>query len=1027
MKLKTLLFMKILKDKISPLILLVLLFLTSGFAQNQLTKGIVRLETGSGLEVGKTWDLTGDWFYRPGYEISDGERQERIEPKSNDYVVRVPQFLNRVRWWLDDSEDFKKHEEARLKKMGFDMDRAEDGWYKLILETPGALPDGKRVFIEFEGVAMKSRVFLNGQELGDHTGMFSRFSFDLTPHLKAGKNLLAVYVSMERIPVSTASLGQAVSVNLTASKVLSLSKGMFGPLEPVNDNRAYDLHGIWQPVKLVVRGAGKLDDVYFQPSLVGAKVNVEMSGVNSTANAVVKARWVDRKTNQVLVAAKPVKINLNSNKSNTTLEVQNVKPELWTPANPNLYRMEVTLENESGEVLDVWRQNVGFRTFEVRGNQLYLNGNRYWLRGANHLPYGKNPWDGKLSRKLIQAMHNNNQRITRTHATPWNEAWLEAADEIGLGVSIEGIRPWAFVGKIGATPPDLFKHWLMENGDVVRRIRNHPSVFIWTIGNEMLLRDHENPEKWGQLSAVVKQTRELDPTRPVIVSSSYVREAELYNKVIKPNNIDDGDIDAMHSYKGWYADSPFVTDSHLEKELKGATLWKRPFIGQEMSTGYPDLDTGLPVLRYTKNQVTPQAWVGVRAYPGNDPAFFLEHQRAVTKRWAEQLRFQRGDKTAGFMLFANECWFSHSYDEKAAKAYPVVEAIKYAWSPVGLALETARRRFYAGETVETSVFVTNDDEQFQDLSNLQIEIGFVEPKSGKQIAAAKVADLASLKYYQTAQIPIRFQSPNSNARSALQLVTRLLKNNQEISRTVDFTEVFPPPQIENKLPENIVGISLGKELQKLAQDNFQYFTADFKLKSTVLIGKDAKEEELNKLKPGGVLNEMAKDGSTIIVFSPGKKILDLFPNDVLTVRNVSGEFADLETAARTKFAENLQPMDLKWWGRKNDWRVMVATEAHRLKPDGRAREIIRFIPAHGYIASERISEQFMTVLFEIPVGKGRIWVCDLDIEESVSVDPAARIFAVNLLRAAADQNSTKNLPVVPTHEELLAGKKIAVR
>ncbi len=85
-------------------------------------------------------------------------------------------------------------------------------------------------------------------------------------------------------------------------------------------------------------------------------------------------------------------------------------------------------------------------------------------------------------------MHDNNQRVTRTHATPWNEAWLDAADEIGLGVSVEGIRPWAFVGKIGATPKDLFEHWLMENADVVRRIRNHPSVLIWTIGNEMLLR-----------------------------------------------------------------------------------------------------------------------------------------------------------------------------------------------------------------------------------------------------------------------------------------------------------------------------------------------------------------------------------------------------------------------------------------------------------------------------------------------------------------------------------------------------------
>ncbi len=90
---------------------------------------------------------------------------------------------------------------------------------------------------------------------------------------------------------------------------------------------------------------------------------------------------------------------------------------------------------------------------------------------------------------------------------------------------------------------------------------------------------------------------------------------------------------------------------------------------------------------------------------------------------------------------------------------------------------------------------------------------------------------------------------------------------------------------------------------------------------------------------------------------------------------------------------------------------------------GRARELVRFIPAHGYIPAEKIPEQLMTVLFEIPVGKGRVWVCDLDLEESIAVDPTARIFAENLLNAAADANSTRNLIKMPTHEELLARKK----
>ncbi|MGI9168228.1 MAG: hypothetical protein ACR2G5_17895 [Pyrinomonadaceae bacterium] len=82
-------------------------------------------------------------------------------------------------------------------------------------------------------------------------------------------------------------------------------------------------------------------------------------------------------------------------------------------------------------------------------------------------------------------------------------------------------------------------------------------------------------------------------------------------------------------------------------------------------------------------------------------------------------------------------------------------------------------------------------------------------------------------------------------------------------------------------------------------------------------------------------------------------------------------------------------MDIKWWGRKNDWRVFVASSAHRLKPGGAARELVRFIPITRLYPGRACSGAYLTVLFEIPLGQGRVWVCDLDLEESVRVDPAA--------------------------------------
>jgi hypothetical protein len=201
----------------------------------------------------------------------------------------------------------------------------------------------------------------------------------------------------------------------------------------------------------------------------------------------------------------------------------------------------------------------------------------------------------------------------------------------------------------------------------------------------------------------------------------------------------------------------------------------------------------------------------------------------------------------------------------------------------------------------------------------------------------------------------------------------------------------------------------------------------------------------------------AESGETAIVFSPDmQEMLKRFPDDIYDDAKVAeedfnrrvaeakakkqdppkrpqagfaydakkdlGEFADWTPARGTSLVRDLQPMDLRWWGRKDDWKVYVSAGSFRLKPEGRGRELIRFIPAHSYIPAEKVPWQMRTVLFELPHGKGRVWVCNLDLPASRGVDPVADLFARNLLTAAADPNSTANLKGMPSHEEMLKGK-----
>jgi hypothetical protein len=347
-----------------------------------------------------------------------------------------------------------------------------------------------------------------------------------------------------------------------------------------------------------------------------------------------------------------------------------------------------------------------------------------------------------------------------------------------------------------------------------------------------------------------------------------------------------------------------------------------------------------------------------------------------------------------------------------------------------LALETGRRRFYSGELIETVAFITNDDEQFRDLQKLTLRVVFVDELTGKQIAANELGKIDNLPYYATAGRLFRLRIPETTkVRRQLQLVLQLNDRKGEVSRTLDRIEVFPKP-VEQTAPASnseAVMFSVGEDLRALIKESriFRQVSEDVvpnseTLSPVILIGGS---EAIKEIGQRGRVRELVERGATAILFSPGKSIVDLFPNDVLEVRKVTGEYADYAPSAGTKLTEGLHPMDIKWWGRRNDWRVFVASSSHRLKPGGAARELIRFIPSHGYIPAERVPEQYQTVLFEIPLGKGRVWVCDLDLEESVRVDPAARLLAINMLRAAVDGSSTKHLPVVPSHEESLAGRR----
>src|SRR5207249_2251178 len=108
----------------------------------------------------------------------------------------------------------------------------------------------------------------------------------------------------------------------------------------------------------------------------------------------------------------------------------------------------------------------------------------------------------------------------------------------------------------------------------------------------------------------------------------------------------------------------------------------------------------------------------------------------------------------------------------------------------------------------------------------------------------------------------------------------------------------------------------------------------------------------------GQLRQWITKGATAVVFSPDKEIVTLFPRDILDGKEGQAEFADICPIFGTKLAQNLHSMDVKWWSRSNDWRQFIASQSHRLKQGGQARELLRYIPPHSYIPAAKVPEQY---------------------------------------------------------------------
>lgn len=351
------------------------------------------------------------------------------------------------------------------------------GWYRKHFTLPPLAPDA-HVEIEFDGVYMNAQVWLNGAMLAQHPYGYSPFVVNLTPHLDpSGHNVLAVRV---------ANIGR--------------------------NSRWYSGSGIYRHVRLNIVRTARFEQwgvTVTTPDIAVDTASVEV--VARTINALPDSTSTTfiRDAGGKIVAQATGPLN-----AATRLHVAH--PRLWSPDSPALYEVECLLV-AGGKTLDRVTVPLGIRKIEIDAvSGLRINGKPYKLRGGcihhdNGL-LGAAAIDRAEERKveLLKARGFNALRVSHNPCSP---AFLVACDRLGMLVMEECFDMWR-VGKNADDYSLYFDGWWKQDlAAMVRRGANHPSLFMWSIGNE--IPERGDPD--GVLTArmLVEETRRLDPTRPV--------------------------------------------------------------------------------------------------------------------------------------------------------------------------------------------------------------------------------------------------------------------------------------------------------------------------------------------------------------------------------------------------------------------------------------------------------------------------------------------------------------------------------